>query len=374
MARSFSELGHDVTVLAMNTSKHFFNIQDIPVDIASKMKFIAVNIDTSISPYSALRNLLFSPWPYNAERFINEDFNIALQKLLVEEPFDIIQLEGLYLAPYVPLIRSLSKGLVSMRSHNIEHEIWQRTVAHSRFPKQWYLKILAKRIKKMETGFLNSYDVMVPITERDGEVLRTLGCLLPMHNTPTGIFTGDLDPKRAEIEYPSLFHIGALDWTPNQEGLHWFLEKVWPALHHEFPELKFFVAGRNAPPKISSLNVPGMVFLGEVEDAYAFMKSKAVMVVPLLSGSGMRIKIIEGMALGKTIVTTSIGTEGISTRHGHDLLVADTPENFTGEIRELIRNFDKFEQIGINAVEFVRNIYDNLVIVSSLIDFYKKHL
>jgi len=374
MSRSFVKLGHEVSILSMNTSKHYFDPENIPQDLKSIIDFHTVNIDTDITPLDAFKNLLFSKLPYNAERFINEDFKTKLVELLKNSEFDVIQLEGLYVAPYIDSIRKHSKAIVSMRAHNIEFEIWERTAKQNVALKKYYLKNLASRIRRMELKYMNSYDCVIPITSRDDNSLKKLGCIIPSHVCPTGIFTTDLDDNRNSIEYPSLFHIGALDWGPNQEGIIWFLDKVWPKLNKKYPELKFYIAGRNAPPKISKINIAGVKYLGEVEDAHDLMRSKAIMIDPLLSGSGMRIKIIEGMALGKSIVTTSIGTEGINSTHDENILIANNPDSFYTEIQKLLDNFDNFEVLGQNASQFVRLKYDNIEITKKLADFYTKLL
>ena len=372
MSKGFRELGHEVTVLAMSTTKHPVNPEDIPDEIRRDIHFVIVDVDTRIKPLMALKNLLFSSLPYNADRFINDAFNRRLAQLLEEEVYDVIQLEGLYLAPYVQTIRNYSRAVIAMRAHNIEHEIWNRTVQQRKGFSKWYIAVIASRIKKMELGFLNSYDAMVPITMRDEKILKELGCILPAHVAPTGVNMTEFDKYKMQAEFPSVFHIGALDWSPNQEGLDWFFKKCWRKLHAKYPGLKFYIAGRNAPGHISNIKEPGVVFLGEVDDAYTFMGEKAVMVVPLLSGSGMRIKIIEGMALGKSIVSTSIGAEGIGVTHGRNILIADDPEKFTASIESLLNNFDKFEAIGSNAREFVAENYDNLSISRALAGFYKE--
>ena len=374
MARSFAELGHEVIVLAMNTSKHYFDPEQIPADLKKSIMFLAANVNTDIRLHKALINLLISKKPYNAERFISRAYENLLVEILDKQHFDIIQLEGLYLAPYLPIIKKSSKALVVMRAHNIEYEIWIRTARQNYGLKKWYLLNLAKRIRKMELSYLNSYDLMVPITRRDAGEFVKLGCNLPIHVAPSGIFIEEIKTDRSAIEFPSLFHIGALDWGPNQEGLFWFLKNVWEKMNINHPGLKFFIAGRNAPEKIRQIDLPNVFFLGEVEDAYAFMNRKAIMVVPLLSGSGLRIKIIEGMALGKTIVSTSIGAEGINCINGKHILIADTPEKFIEEIENLLDNFDKFDAIGKQAALFVRNDFNNLVITSALLDFYNKYL
>jgi len=372
MSKGFKELGHKVTVMAMSTSKHPVKESDIPSEIRSGIRFIIIDVNTRISPARALKNLLLSSLPYNAERFISKAFSTRLEQLLQEEKYDVIQLEGLYMAPYISLIRKHSTALLSMRAHNIEHEIWERTVMQRSGLKKIYTRIIAQRVKRMELAFLNGYDAMIPITARDAQIMESFGCRLPVHVSPTGINTSEFSEYNGKPEFPSIFHIGALDWSPNQEGIDWFLKRCWPDLHSKYPELKFYIAGRNAPDHIKNIDEPNVEFLGEVDNAYTFMENKAVMVVPLLSGSGMRIKIIEGMALQKSIVSTSIGAEGIGVTHGTDIIIADGPEKFTEGIENLLNNFDKFEAIGKNAKKYVEENYDNLSISKSLMGFYKE--
>jgi polysaccharide biosynthesis protein PslH len=374
LSRSFATLGHEVTVLAVNTSKHYTDPASVPNELTDAIRFIGVRVNTDIKVIQLIRNFLFSSLPYNAERFISKEFDDILKELLIEEKFDIIQLEGLYLAPYLGTIRAYSKARVVMRAHNIEHEIWERTVTRTEGIKKLYISHLARRIRRMEFRFLNSYDAILPITSRDGEKLRKFGCRLPLHVVPMGINAGELLPDHSKLEFPSLFHIGALDWMPNQEGLLWFFENVWKKILAKHPDLLFYLAGRNAPQHFKTLPYQNVVFVGEVDDAYDFIRSKAVMIVPLLSGSGMRIKIIEGMVLGKAIVTTSIGTEGIATKHGNNIFITDDPEDFARDVCALIRDRNFCLKIGENARNFVVEHYDNAAITNSLAEFYQKLL
>lgn len=368
-------LGNEVTILAMNTEKHATTLEEIPEHLAAQIRFKLVDVPAKVSFWGALGNLLFSDLPYNATRFISEDYSQALIKLLEEEEFDVIQLEGLYLCPYIPLIRQHSKALVAYRAHNIEHEIWDRTKRLTPGIQRIYLNLLAKRIKKFGLSYLNVYDVLVSITERDGLYLERLGNYKPRITSQTGIDLSCLVPTAKDLEFPSIFHIGSLEWGPNQEGLLWFLKDCWPLITKKYPELKFYVAGRNAPQWLASkLKMPNVVFLGEIEDAYQFMNSKAIMMVPLRSGSGMRIKIVEGMALGKAIVSTTIGVEGIAATDREQILIANEPEEFLQAITELIEDKDLYKKVCKNATEFIREKFDNLAIAQKLVEFYKKHL
>jgi polysaccharide biosynthesis protein PslH len=370
LSKSFAALGHEVSILAVNTSKHYTDPSSVPESLSCKIKFISVPVNTDINIIKLAWNFMFSSLPYNAERFISKAFDDKLKQLLNKNEYDIVQLEGLYLAPYLKTIRANSKAKIVMRAHNLEHEIWERSVLQQIGLKKLYIKKLAGRIKKMELGYLNAYDAVLPITARDEQKLRSLGCTIPGHVVPTGVNAGELLPDNTGLDFPSVFHIGALDWIPNQEGLSWFFEKVWDKILEKHPDLKFYLAGRNAPDHIKSLSYRNLVFVGEVEDAYDFIRSKGVMIVPVLSGSGMRIKIIEGMALGKAIVTTRIGTEGIATTHGKDIFICNDPDEISASVSQLISDRNFYLEIGENARKFVVEKYDNNMICSSLLEFY----
>ena len=375
LSKGFFLLGNQVRILAMNTEKHHTLPDEIPEHLAAQIQFSLVDVPARINFKGVVRNLFFSDLPYIASRFISEDFSLEIIRILNEEEFDVIQLEGLYLCPYIPLIRRHSNALIAYRAHNIEHEIWDRSKRLSQGFRRIYLALLARRLKAFELSYLNLYDVLVSITERDGLILDKLGNTKPRITSQTGIDLSSLVPTAKELEFPSLFHIGSLEWGPNQEGLLWFMQECWPSIHQKYPELKFYVAGRNAPHWLESkLKMAGAVFLGEIKDAYKFMNSKAIMMVPLRSGSGMRIKIVEGLALGKAIVSTTVGVEGIAASDRENILIANEPKEFLNAVSELIENRELYNEICKNAVQFICEKFDNLAIVSSLIDFYKQQL
>lgn len=377
LALGLSRLENQVYLLVINTSKHYFLINKIPESIRSKIIFIEIYIDTKLSPGKSLLNLLFSKKPYNAVRFESVAYDKKLKELLIKNNYDIVQLEGLYLVPYIKTIRENSKARISMRSHNVEHEIWERNaVLEKNILKRLYLNILAKRIKKMEINTLNDFDYLLPITNRDAEKFEKLGCKIPMHIVKVGINLNDYAQGNIRMEFPSLFHIGALDWMPNQEGLIWFFNEVWPELRSDFPKLIFYLAGRNASRKFEKQikNIDGVVYLGEVESAGDFILSKAIMIVPLFAGSGMRIKIIEGLAFEKAIVSTSLGVEGIPVSDRENIMIANNKETFILKITEIINDRIFFETISKNAGEFVRNFFDTFIITKNLVQFYESHL
>ncbi len=376
LTEGFMHLGHEVTILAMSTIKHPADLSTIPLYFRNKVDIFSVEVSADINYLLATLNLLFSRRPYNAVRFISTRYRRELIQLLKNKSFDIIQLEGLYLSFYISIIRKYSNARIVMRAHNIEYEIWQRSVdLQENVFKRFYLSILTKRIQHMEHRFINKYDMLLPITERDAKLYAEMGNTKPVHVTPFGINTSALNPDSSHIEIPSIFYIGALDWAPNQDGLIWFLNKVWPLLQDKISDLSFYVAGRNCTEALKNqFNQRNIVFLGEIDDAYAYINSKEVMIVPLFSGSGMRVKIIEGMALGKVIITTNIGAEGIPCTHRKNILIANTPLEFLKQIEYIIDNKALFNEISKNAISFVRENFDNFTITESLTKFYNNNL
>lgn len=375
MIRGMAELEHSVTVAAINTSKHYFDVTKLPEAVKQIADFQSVFVNTDLTAKDALCNLLFSRLPYTATRFVVDDFFILLRRIFSEKTFDIVQLEGLYMCAYIPLIRQCSKAKIVYRAHNVEFEIWQRLAKETKgnFFKKFYLNNLAKRVERFEKSMLNQYDFIVPITKRDCELYTKIGNQKPSLVAPTGIFVKDL-PKfqPAHQETISLFHLGALDWTPNQQGLIWFLENCWQQIRIQHPEIQLFVAGRNAPGWfVEKLNIPGVVYMGEVPNAYEFMSQHTIMIVPLLAGGGMRIKILEGLSYGKIIVSTSIGAEGIPAENEKEICIADTPAEFIATIEKLLKNNELIVSVGNCAKQFVCEKFDNNLIIDKLLNFYK---
>ncbi len=376
LAQNLMNVGNKVTLLAFNTSKHKADISRIPKTVIDKLNMKFVDIDTSVSFFDALRNLLFSRLPYNGERFFKSSLGEKIIDLIKSENIEIIQLEGLYMTLYTDLIKKHYNIPVVLRAHNLEHVIWQRNfLFENNLLKKWYYKILSKRILKLEKNIIQHIDAIVPITEHDCKTFKKFGASVPIHVACAGINKNLINEIDVPVNCSSVFFIGALDWIPNQEGLKWFIENVWPRVLEKHPNEKLHIGGRNAPQWIINFfKKPGIVYHGEVDNAIRFMKHNGIMVVPLFAGSGMRIKILEGMAAGITIISTTIGVEGINASPNKDIFIADDANIFAEKICYVLENKDICKSIGNNASEFIEKHYDNLEIAGSLTDFYKSIL
>ena len=372
LAKAMSSMGCEVTLLCMNTPKHYFRKADLPKSFNHYKEIHAIDVDSKVKPLDAFMNL-FSKSSYHIQRFISQDFSDQLIKLLASNDFDVVQLETLYLAPYIPLIRKYSKVTVALRAHNVEHEIWERISNNISFlPKKWYLQHLTKKLKAFEVETVNQCDILVPVTLRDLDLFKSYGFHKKAAVTPIGLDRNDYNPNFKSYEKDlSISFIGSLDWMPNLEGLKWFMEEVWVKAQAQFPSLKLHIAGRNTPDWMKAMNEPNIRIHGEIPDAQDFINQHSIMVVPLLSGSGMRAKILEGMALGKVVMTTSIGLEGIAAINKKEVLVADNVNEFLDCIAFCYASNGNLKSIGKNAQKFVADTYDNMAIAESLAAAYK---
>lgn len=365
------DAGHRVKVLALNTNKYIVQPGDIPDDYRLKTGIELVYVDLSIKVLDAFINL-FTTKSYHVERFKSKAIEKKLISALKNNEFDIVQIELLFMSPYIEIIRQHSKAKIVLRAHNIEHLIWERLEKSETNPlKKLYLKHLARTLKHYELNILQSYDGIVPITKKDA-IFFEEHTTVPVHPISFGIDSTKIKIAANNNPEHALFHIGAMNWLPNEEGIKWFLDKVWPEIHHSMPGLKLYLAGRNMPEWLLNIKLKNVFVLGEVDDAKEFIESKTISIAPLLSGSGIRIKIIESMALSKAVVATSIGAEGINYTNGHDILIADTPEEFVNAIKLLYAKPDKSKEIGTNARLLVSQHHDSKKIIDQLVQFYNR--
>lgn len=375
LIEGMADAGHQVKVLAINSNKYGIEVKDIPPAYREKTNIETAYINLAVKPVDAFLNL-FTGKSYHVERFISKSFENKLIDILEKEDFDVVQFETLFITPYIETIRKHSKAKIVLRSHNIEHLIWKRVAEITKNPlKKAYLGHLWKTLKKYELGHLNDYDGIVTITRNDGDFFRKNGCTIPLTDIPFGIRLEKFERhENIPMEFPSLFHIGAMNWIPNIEGVKWFLDKVWPQIHQAFPNLKFYLAGREMPDWLTYLNKKHVEVLGEVDDALDFIQSKAIGIVPLFSGSGIRIKIIEGMAMGRAVVSTSIGAEGIHVESGKNIMLADDPQSFFKAVKQCVERREFCESLGREAKSLIRSDHDNQKLINKLESFYNSIL
>jgi glycosyltransferase involved in cell wall biosynthesis len=408
-ARGLAEAGHRVTILAANTPKHH-QPADALAHLGPQVRLVTVDVDTRLKPQKALLNLVSKGsfgfyLPYNVERFISSRLADKLKQLLLTETFDVLQLEGTFVAWYAGFITReiVSGGLparqdlppIVLRAHNVEYTIWEMLASRAGNPlKSWYLQKLAHRLKEFEKWMLHRVDAVAAITEGDvlrlqrlyawapattsDEEVRSMYAAqtpeaLPFAVIPASYDLGRLPRAAAPPQPRTLFIIGSLNWLPNLEGLAWFLKEVWPQAHAELPELELHIAGSHPPTNITSRPAgQDNVFVhGFVESAPAFMQQYELMLVPLLSGGGMRVKVVEGLALGKAVLSTTLGAEGVAARDGENMLLCDSAAAWLEALRDYYHGRLPLAAIGQAAAHTAHDEYDTRQVTQRLLGLYK---
>lgn len=360
----------EVKVLTISTPKHPFQKEKMPLDYLEKTKIEHVFIDTKVTPIAAFANLFCSK-SYNLERFYSKEFENLIIKELKSTSYDVVLLETFFVTGYIDIIRANSDVKIVYQAQNIEHDIWELNAKKERGLKRWYFNFLAKRLKNAEIENIQKVDGIAPITDMDKQRFSELGATAPMVTIPFGI---NLLDYKYETPHAGnkVFHIGSMDWSPNQIGIKWLLDKVWKSVYDKNSDVELNLAGRRIPEWLVSNKSLNINVIGEVDSAIDFINKNNIMVVPLLTGSGMRIKIIEGMVLGKLVITTSIGAEGISYTDKKNIVIANTPEDFAAAIIYYLQHQEKQISIGKAARELMESDYSNHVIVNNLITFCKE--
>jgi len=359
-------------LVALNAKKNHQHYSSDDSDLLSKINYRVYNVDTSVSIIDVAVNL-FSKTSFNIDKYYSPDFERLLISELRKTSYDIVQFEGLMVSLYLSAVRKHSKAKRIYRAHNIENQIWQRLAQQKSDPfKKSYLRMHAKRIKNYELQQLNNFDGIAVFTAQDKATLLEYGTKVPIEVLPVGINLDQYKPDYSKTEFPSLFFLGSLDWLPNREGIKWFLENFYKDLTEGDLRVRFYVAGNDIPERFDDYEVLGKIFIqGEVDDALEFVNSKSIMIVPLLSGGGMRVKIVEGMAMQKCIISTSLGAEGINFENGINILIANNRDEFYEAIRLCIADEEYCKHVGINARKLMEQQYDINKVTEILVEFYK---
>ncbi|MBK0384080.1 glycosyltransferase family 4 protein [Pedobacter sp. SD-b] len=363
--------GCEVHLFSLNTTKHYIDTRDIEDPIFQKIKFLQFKVDNRVKIKDAFFNL-FSKQSYNISRFYNPACASRLVHLLKNHPFDIIQFEGLQVTPYLQVVKENSEAKLIYRAHNIEYQIWKRLTQQESFiARKIYLGILSKRLKRFEFNILNGFDTIVAISFVDQHFFESLN-----HDVPVQTLAVALNLENYKNDYKlspnkSVGYIGSMDWRPNIEGLDWFLDKVWPNILQLGSGITFHLAGKNIPKQFQIMGDESFIMEGKVDNAIEFISRQHVLIVPLLSGSGMRVKIIEAMALGKCIIATSIAAEGINYHHDRDILIADKSDDFYRQILRCFTDKNLINRIGQGAKKLVEKNHDQNKMGKELLKIYE---
>lgn len=360
--RMWHQTGHDVHLFSLNPKKSEVPEDELPEDLTGKINTHTFSLNTDVTAAGAFSNLIGNR-PYHISRFLKKEIARDLQELSRRIDFDFVQWEGPFMGEYLPWVEGAPRHL--MRAHNIEHRIWMRVAANSRnLLHKRYLRLQAKRLKRFEDAFANQMDGILPITDVDADYLNE-----HCETVPHCVILPGVDVKQYPMwkeSGPHAVSLASFDWEPNREGMSWFLKAVSPLLPSD---IKGEIAGRQIPSSWSPLT--NWTLHGAVDDAHNFLLKGNVQFIPLLSGSGIRIKIVEAMCMGMPVVATSIAAEGSGLTPNYHYLQANTPEAFAKSLNALMKDPTLRSKLSKRAREFAEQHYDLSAIAKKLNAFVK---
>lgn len=349
--------------LSISTHKHLFNYNNYPTEIAKKVNPEGVFIDTRIKPQKAFLNL-FHNNSYNIKRFYSKEAEKTIVKLLTKVKYDIIILESIFLSDYIKTIRKFPTIKILLRSHNVEFKIWEKLGQHETiFIKKIYLNKLANDLKRNELKSLSKVDLILTISDDDKNTFINLGLKTPIETIPVAV---NQSVAIKDYENDNYFHIGAMNWKPNIEAVKYLTSIVFPKIQKIKNDVNLTLAGSFMDNLILENETEKIVNKGFVDNVESFIAQEGILLAPILSGSGVRIKILESMAIGTPVVTTILGAEGLNVTSGEEIYIAKNEAEFIQYSLNLSNSKTLREKMGKNAKTYINKQHDKNLIIKKL--------
>lgn len=314
---------------------------------------------------------LFSKKPFSVLAHRSKLFQWRLAEILATGEINIIHFDTIALAQYYN--KKMSCPAV-ITHHNIEsHLMARRAKVEKNVLNKLYLHLQAKRLEQYEIIQSPKFDVNIMMSEIDAEALKQQAPLVITSVIPNGVDTKYFHPRPGH-ETPAVIYTGGMNMYANKDAVLYFLEKIWPLVKLKRPDATFFAVGQDPPTEIKNISLKdqSIQVTGYVDDIRPYVAKSSVYIVPLRVGGGTRLKVLDAMAQGKAIVSTSIGCEGIETVSGKNIIIADDPPVFAQEIIALFDDQYKRKKLGMAARKMVESKYSWDVIGKQLEDLYKK--
>lgn len=299
---------------------------------------------------------LFSPYPFSVTKHYSFRFQKELKTLLENESWDLIQCEWTPYARFVPLATHVPVLVVT---HNVESQIWTRRAHHARnVIAKVFFRTQAWKMKRFERRALRQASAVTAVTANDVDTIRNWG-VGSIRLVPNGVDLQAYNPACDDEHENEILFLGSLDWFPNVDSLHYFVNAIFPLVRARNVEARLRIAGRKPSEALKKMfsGIEGVDFVGEVEDVRRLLDRASVVIVPLRIGGGSRLKILEALAAGKAVVSTTIGAEGLDVVSREHLMIADSPREFAGQVDELLGSRDARLRLGSQGRKFVEERY-----------------
>lgn len=294
------------------------------------------------------------PAPYAVSRFASRAIESQLSHWYSEQRFDVAVCDFLDAAVNFPgelIIPTV------MFQHNVESEIWRRHAANaSGMIKKAIYRVEFWKMRRYEREMVRKFHHVIAVSEHDKKLMSAWVDSGRLSVVPTGVDTEQFRPG-LEVggKKPLIVFVGAMDWEPNIDAVQYFCRQIWPSILATVPNAHFRIVGRNPDARVQRLGSSSVEVTGRVPSVVEHLREAAVMVVPLRVGGGTRIKIYEAMAVGKAVVSTTVGAEGLDVLHGKNILLADTLDSFSESVITLLTNLEVRGRLELAAAELARN-------------------
>ncbi|MFN7944713.1 MAG: glycosyltransferase [Blastocatellia bacterium] len=309
---------------------------------------------TEFGFYAGLGANLLSGLPYAVARYRSALMREAITRQVQRDKPDVLVCD--FLAPAINVPERLPCRTVLFQ-HNVEAQIWQRHFETQTNPlRRALFRFQWQRMKRFEHAACQRFDQIIAVSQADADRLRHDYEIDRVAAVPTGVDTDFFRPRPEVATEPHhLVFTGSMDWLPNEDGINWFIEQIWPQLRQQIPQIRLTVVGRNPSRRLLALNQTGsgINVTGTVDDVRPYLARAAAAIVPLRIGGGTRLKIYEAMAMSKPVISTTVGAEGLPLRDGRELLIADEPSAFAAVICRLVKEPSKAREIGAAGASFV---------------------
>lgn len=310
----------------------------------------------SLGFYAGLFAAQWGRLPYTVAKYRLAHYRKTIEELAARQKCDVIFCD--FLPPAAAVLETNLRPRV-LFEHNVESLLrkryWEKEVNPIR---KWIFRAEWQKVSRLEAKLLQSFDHVLAVSEYDQQTFQRDFGANNVSSIPTGVDVEFFRPPDVKPRPGRLVFVGSMDWYPNEDGAIWFLQEVYPYLYKKNPEISLAIVGRNPSRRLlnHAAGVPGIEITGRVEDVRPFLGQAEVVVVPLRIGGGTRIKIPEAMAMGKAVVSTHIGAEGLPFVPGKEILLEDEPQAFADAIHYLLQDPDRRASLEIAAREqVVRN-------------------
>lgn len=309
---------------------------------------------------------LFSLQPFVSQKYRTNEMAAAIKKILSENKIDVVHIDMLPLMNYYHEVKNYPVILVD---HNVESLLLKRQVTYTKNPVvKAFLWLQYLKLLKFEKEQVSRVSCCVAVSGKDRDELRKMSPSAQVEVVSNGVDVNYFAPGDIKEEKNTLIFVGGLNWFPNMDGMTYFCEKIHPSIVKQVGEFETIVIGKQQKGFIYSSLVRQC---GYVDDIRPYVRQAKVYIVPLRVGGGTRLKILDAMAMGKSIVSTSIGCEGLAVEHNKNIIIEDDPELFASAIVDLMKNEQKRVTLGINARKLVNEQYDWKILGEIMDKIYK---